>query len=156
MIEIGEGEKTLICGDVLLNPITPHPDNLLIYLRTLRRLQSQPDIRTALPGHGEFIPDVGARVRSIEGHHKSRLLATYKAFDSPKSVWDIATMPGYFDAYVAPEKFNLLAALEALVHIELLNMANGLKRTDTGNPTQRFRADGEPFDAVYSWNPGAA
>ena len=59
-------------------------------------------------------------------------------------------MPGYFDAYVAPEKFNLLAALEALVHIELLNMANGLKRTDTGNPTQRFRADGEPFDAVDS------
>jgi hypothetical protein len=25
-------DKALLCGDVLLNPITPHPDDLLVYL----------------------------------------------------------------------------------------------------------------------------
>jgi glyoxylase-like metal-dependent hydrolase (beta-lactamase superfamily II) len=150
IVETGEGKSALICGDVMLNPITPHPDNLLVYLRTLRWLRRRTDIGAAMPGHGELILDTGARARDIEEHHKARLLKTYGAFESPKSIWDIATMPRYFDAYVAPEKFNLLAGLEALVHVELLNMANGLKRTETGNHSQRFQADGETFEAVYS------
>jgi glyoxylase-like metal-dependent hydrolase (beta-lactamase superfamily II) len=149
LVEVGEGASALICGDVMLNPITPHPDNLLVYLRTLRQLRGRTDIGAAMPGHGEFIPDTGARAEAIEDHHKARLFKTYMAFDTPKSVWDIATTPGYFDAYVAPEKFNLLAGLEALVHIELLNMANGLNREETGNPAQHFRSAGEPFEAVY-------
>ena len=54
-------------GDVLLNPITPHPDDLLAYLRTLEELSHYNDIVLVLPGHGELIRDLAARIRFPSG-----------------------------------------------------------------------------------------
>ncbi len=147
---VGEGsDKILICGDVLLNPITPHPDDLLVYLRTLESLGARDDIALTLPAHGQEIRDLSERVECLKEHHRNRLWLTYEACSRDRCVWDIATMPGYFDSYVDPVKFNFLAGLEALVHMELLNMVDGLERTDIRNGVHYFRKTEERFEEIY-------
>jgi glyoxylase-like metal-dependent hydrolase (beta-lactamase superfamily II) len=144
------GQKVLLCGDVLLNPITPHPDDLLVYLQTLNLLESYDDVVLVLPAHGEEVRDLKARVRFLKEHHRNRLQYTYEACHVPCCVWDVATMENYFNTYVDPKKFNFLAGLEALVHFELLNMVGGIARTEIRDGVHYFRTCGEPFDEVYS------
>ena len=146
----GEGsERALISGDVLLNPITPHPDDLLAYLRTLEGLSGDNDIVLVLPGHGELIRDLGARIKFLQEHHQRRLKLTYENLITPKSVWDIATMSGYFDSYLNPANFNPLAGTEVLVHIEILKMVESVIRVDIKNQVHYFQNSGEPFEEVY-------
>jgi glyoxylase-like metal-dependent hydrolase (beta-lactamase superfamily II) len=148
---VGKGkERVLISGDVLLYPITPHPDNLLVYLRTLDKFLTYDDCALVLPAHGKAIHNVKSRVEFLKGHHKKRLKATYDACARAQSVWDIAGRRNYFDTYVDPEKFNLLAGREALFHMELLAMADGLVRTEIRDGVHYFRNSREPFDEVYS------
>jgi glyoxylase-like metal-dependent hydrolase (beta-lactamase superfamily II) len=140
--------KVLLCGDVLLNPITPHPDDLLVYLQTLEVLSKMEDVSLVLPAHGEPIQDLKGRVDFLRRHHYHRLKATYEACTEPRSVWDIATMNGYFDTYVDPDKFNLMAGTEALVHVEVLNMAGGLSRRHIRDQVHYFQNSGESFEDV--------
>jgi len=142
-------EKVLLCGDVLLNPITPHPDDLLVYLQTLEALEKYDDVSLVLPAHGQEIKDLRSRVSFLKEHHRRRLRQSFEACSVPRSIWDIATMENYFDTYVDPKKFNFLAGLEALVHLELLNMVGGLLRTDIQGPIHYFMNSGEPFEQVY-------
>lgn len=141
--------KILICGDVLLNPITPHPDDLLVYLQTVDGLSQREDIALVLPAHGRAIRSLKARTAFLLEHHRHRLELTYNACRIPRCVWDVATMPDYFDTYVDSRKFNFLAGLEALVHLEMLNMAGGLHRTHIKDEVHYFQNSGEPFDRVY-------
>ncbi|AFM27449.1 MBL fold metallo-hydrolase [Desulfomonile tiedjei] len=143
------GKKVLLCGDVLLNPITPHPDDLLVYLQTLEELATYDDIELVLPAHGEEITDLKSRVAFLREHHRDRLAFTWEACSTPKSVWDIATTPGYFDTYVDPEKFNFLAGTEALVHMQLLFMVDGLQRFRIEDGVHYFMRNREDFDRVY-------
>jgi glyoxylase-like metal-dependent hydrolase (beta-lactamase superfamily II) len=143
------GEKVLLCGDVLLNPITPHPDDLLVYLQTLEELADYQDIHLTLPAHGRRITDLKGRVGALREHHKNRLRLTYEACAEPRSVWGIATMKGYFDTYVDPEKFNFLAGMEALVHMELLRMVDGLERCHISDGVHYFMKGGERFEELY-------
>ena len=147
---VGAGdERILISGDVILNPITPHPEDLLTYLRTIDRLEKLGNIAITLPAHGHAIPDLKARAQFLTDHHRHRLELTYGACSEPSSVWDIATMKSYFDVYIDPAKFNYLAGQEALVHMELLAMAHGLKRVDIKDQTSYYQNSGEPFEDVY-------
>jgi len=143
------GKRILLCGDVLLYPITPHPEDLLVYLQTLDKLATFEDIACVFPAHGDVIWDLHERVCFLKKHHEMRLRATYETCHSPRSVWDIASMPNYFDTYVDPRKFNFLAGLEAMVHVELLTMVGGLQRTHRDHGVHYFRASGEPFAEVY-------
>lgn len=143
------GKRVLICGDVLLDPITPHPDDLLVYLQTLEELSRMDDVELVLPAHGQEFRNLRARIEFLKEHHRSRLRFTYEACRIPRCVWDIATMEGYFDTFVAPEKFNFLAGLEALVHVEILFMVGGLHREEIRGEVHYFRHSGEPFDEVY-------
>ncbi|MEJ2719412.1 MAG: hypothetical protein P8182_20165, partial [Deltaproteobacteria bacterium] len=142
-------EKVLLCGDVLLYPITPHPDDLLVYLQTLNYLATVDDVALVLPAHGKAVRDLQSRVRFLQQHHEQRLMHTLDACREPRCAWDIATMPKYFDTYVAPDKFNYLAAKEALVHMELLSMVDALHRTQVNDHVHYFQSSGEPFDKVY-------
>jgi glyoxylase-like metal-dependent hydrolase (beta-lactamase superfamily II) len=142
--------KALLCGDVLLNPITPHPDDLLVYLQTLEDLSRMEDVGLVLPAHGEPIQDLKARVDFLRRHHYHRLKETYEACSEPRSVWEIATMNGYFDTYVDPDKFNFMAGTEALVHVEVLNMVGGLSRSYIRDQVHYFQNSGESFDEVYN------
>jgi len=144
-----EDERVLLCGDVLLYPITPHPDNLLVYLRTLEKFLTYDDCALVLPAHGKAIRNAKSRVEFLKEHHKKRLETTYTACSKPRSAWDIASMRHYFDTYVDPEKFNFLAGREALFHMELLAMAEGLFRTEIRGGIHYFKNSGEPFDDVY-------
>lgn len=148
---IGSGkEKILLCGDVLLNPITPHPEDLLVYLRTLEALGRRDDIGLVLPAHGKPIRDLKTRVDFLKEHHRKRIELTYNTCKEPRCVWDIATMEGYFDTYVDPAKFNFLAGLEALIHLEILNMVDALERTDIRDGVHYFRRSAdESYDSVY-------
>ncbi len=141
--------KVLLCGDVLLNPITPHPDDLLVYLQTLETLEKYDEVALVLPAHGQEITDLKSRVRFLKEHHRNRLKQTFEACSVPRCVWDIATMEDYFDTYVDPKKFNFLAGLEALVHLELLNMVGGLQRIDIRGRVHYFLNSREPFKQVY-------
>jgi glyoxylase-like metal-dependent hydrolase (beta-lactamase superfamily II) len=144
------GEKVLVCGDVLLNPITPIPDNLLVYLQTLDELRNCDYIKFGFPAHGQLIRDVQSRAAFLQDHHRRRLRLTYEACEEPRSVWGIATMRRYFDTYVDPAKFNFLAGLEALTHMELLTMVHGLRRSEIVEGVQYFKNSSEPFEEVYA------
>ncbi len=141
--------KALMSGDVLLNPITPHPDDLLAYLRTLEELSRHNDIVLVLPGHGELIRDLPARISLLQEHHRRRLELTYENLNTAKCVWDIAIMDGYFDVYLNPLKFNPLAGTEVLVHIEILKMVEAVCRVDIKNSVHYFQNSSEPFEEVY-------
>ena len=142
-------ERVLICGDILLYPITPIPDDLLVYLRTLRELKKLENISLVLPGHGMAFHNLKARITQLQEHHHRRLRRTYHACRRPKTVWEIATMKNYFDVYVDPRKFNLLAGREALLHLELIQLAGGLHRSHIEDGVHYFVNSGESFDKVY-------
>ena len=142
-------ERILICGDVLLYPITPHPDDLVAYLRTLNDLRQLKNIAISLPAHGKNIRDLYGRIDFLKKHHRSRLEFTYRACSKPKSAWDIATMPHYFDVFVDPDRFNPIAGNEAYAHIRLLEMAEGLYRSNIDGVVHYFQNTGEEFDQVY-------
>lgn len=149
-LTIGSGEsRVLVCGDVLLQPITPSPDDLLSYLRTLQDMKSLENINLVLPGHGNVFHDIKSRVDFLERHHKKRLKFTYQACGKPISVWEIASIPKYFDTYVDPNQFNPVAGLEVLAHIELLKLAEGLHRTDIKDGVHFFQNTGATFEDVY-------
>lgn len=146
---VGKKEKVLLCGDVLLSPISPHPDDLLLYLRTLEELGKMENISLVLPSHGRIIRDLKGRVATLQKHHRRRLQLTYEACQKPCSVWDIATIRSYYDVYVDSREFNPLAGREALAHIEILIMIGGLQRSHVKNGIHYFRNSGEPFEEVY-------
>ncbi len=148
---IGSGEdKVLICGDTLLYPITPHPDDLVAYLRTLDDMEQLEGVAISLPAHGKNIRDLHGRIRFLKRHHHSRLEFTYRACREPKSPWEIASMPRYFDVFVDPKKFNPMAGNEAFIHMELLVMAEGLYRSKIDGSVHYFRNTREKFDDVYA------
>jgi glyoxylase-like metal-dependent hydrolase (beta-lactamase superfamily II) len=145
-----EGEdRVLLCGDVLLYPITPHPNDLLEYLRTLKELNKLDHIGLVLPAHGKAIRNLKARVAFLQEHHRRRLRLTYEACQKPRSVWEVATIRRYFKIYVDPGEFNPLAGTEALVHLEILKMVDGLYRSHIQEGVHYFQNSGEPFDDVY-------
>jgi glyoxylase-like metal-dependent hydrolase (beta-lactamase superfamily II) len=143
-------EAIMLCGDTLLNPITPHPDDLLEYLRALRAMKKLEEVKLTLPAHGREIADLAQRLEFLEDHHEDRLKVTYETCKEPHSVWQLATMKGYFDVFVDPAKFNPLAGQEAFVHVELLHMAGGLRRTHIDGFTHYFESTGEKFEDVYA------
>lgn len=143
------GKKAFLCGDVLLDPITPHPENLLVYLQTLEEMSKWTDVELVLPAHGQAIYNFRSRIAYLKQHHRERIKMTYEGFRDVRCVWDVATLDGYYDTYVDPRKFNFLAGLEALVHTEILYMAEGLRRTEIKGDVQYFKSSGEPFDEVY-------
>jgi glyoxylase-like metal-dependent hydrolase (beta-lactamase superfamily II) len=140
----------MLCGDTLLYPITPHPDDLVEYLRTLKAMKKLGEVVLTLPAHGMAMSNLQKRLDFLERHHKDRLRFTYNACKRPRSIWEIATMKGYFDVYVDPSKFNPLAGQEAFVHVELLQLAGGLHLSHIDGFVHYFENSGEKFEDVYA------
>jgi len=142
-------QRILLAGDAILYPITPVPGDLLLYLRTLRKLEGLENVALVLPAHGRAIKDLRSRVLFLQNHHHRRLRLTYEACRSPRSPWEIATMPKYFNVRLDPDKFNPLAATETLAHMEVLLMAAGIFRSHIRKGVHYFQNSGEPFRDVY-------
>jgi glyoxylase-like metal-dependent hydrolase (beta-lactamase superfamily II) len=147
--EEDDKEKVLLCGDVLLYPITPHPDDLVAYLSTLESLDRFKDVVLVLPGHGNSLRNLKRRIIFLQRHHHHRLYLTYQACRRPRSIWEIATLPHYFDTPVNPHEFNPLAATEAMVHVKLLREAKGVHLSHIEKGVGYFQSSGEKFDRVY-------
>ncbi len=143
-------EAIMLCGDTLLSPITPHPDDLVAYLRTLKGMKKLKEVVLTLPAHGRAIPKLFQRLDYLERHHKHRLKITYEACKRPRSIWEVATTRGYFDVFVDPKKFNPLAGQEAFVHFEMLEFVGGLRRSHTDGYVHYFENSGEKFEDVYA------
>jgi len=142
-------EAMMLCGDTLLYPITPHPDDLVSYLRTLKGMKKLENITLVLPAHGKAMANLRKRLDFLEKHHKHRLRLTYKACRRPQSIWQIATMRNYFNVTVDPARFNPLAGTEAHLHVELLELAGGLHLSHMDGPVHYFQNSGEKFEDVY-------
>ncbi len=142
-------EALMLCGDTLLHPITPHPDDLVAYLRTLKAMKKLKEVQLTLPAHGNAMSNLPQRLDFLERHHEDRLKLTYNTCRRPHSVWQLATMKGYFDVFVDPAKFNPLAGQEAFVHVELLHMVGGLQRSHIDGFVHYFESSGEKFEDVY-------
>jgi len=142
-------DQVLLPGDVILDPITPIPTDLLAYLRTLEDLENMGEFALALPAHGDEIADVKARAAFLREHHRRRLGLTHHVCCQPASIWDVAVTDGYFDVPVDPDEFNFLAGWEAMIHVELLSMVGGVQRCDIRDGVHYFQASHEPFEAVY-------
>ncbi len=143
-------DAIMLCGDTLLYPITPHPDDLVAYLRTLKEMKRLQNIVLTLPAHGKAMSKLSERLDFLEKHHEHRLRLTYEACKRPRSIWQIATMRRYFDVFVDPTKFNPLAGQEAFVHVELLQLADGLHRSHVDGFVHYFVNSGEKFETVYA------
>jgi hypothetical protein len=102
-----------------------------------------------LPGHGKTIENLPERVATLQSHHQRRLQLTYEACEKPMSIWQIAATENFFDVYVHPKKFNPLAAQEALIHVELLEMVGGLHRSHIDGGVHYFSNCRESFHDVY-------
>jgi len=146
--EVGK-ERVLLCGDVLLNPITPIPEDLLSYLQTMQKVTALDDVVLVLPAHQKSIGSLKTRVSQLQKHHHQRLKKTYNACSQPASVWDVATIKGYFDVYVDPAIHNLIAGIEVIAHLELLQLAGGIRREHIQDRVHYFVNSGEPFEQVY-------
>ena len=142
-------EAMMLCGDTILSPITPHPDDLVAYLRTLKGMRKLENVAHVLPAHGKAMSSLHRRLDFLEEHHEDRLRFTYNACKEPTSIWQVATMKGYFDVFVDPAKFNPLAGQEAFVHFELLQLAGGLHLANVDGFVHYFQNSGEKFKDVY-------
>jgi len=142
-------EVMMLCGDTLLYPITPHPDDLVSYLRTLKNMKKLEGISLVLPAHGKAMTNLHKRLDFLERHHRHLLYLTYKACQEPHNIWQIATMPQYFDVLVDPTKFNPLAGTEAHLHVLLLQLVGGLHMSHMDGSVNYFQNSGEIFEDVY-------
>jgi glyoxylase-like metal-dependent hydrolase (beta-lactamase superfamily II) len=126
-------DGVLVAADHILDPISPtvglwprsSVDPLGDYLAALEATIAL-DARIALPGHGEPIPDPGARARALIAHHAERLAATAAALgDEPRTGYDVS-FP-LFGADLKPSA-RRFAVAETLSHLERLVLEGGAQR----------------------------
>ena len=130
-----ERDGVLVCGDVLLETITPavglypesRPDPLGVYLRTLERIAELAP-RIAYPGHGEPLEDPAGRARELIAHHARRLEQTEQALAG--TAFEISHR--LFPHAKAPTQ-RRFAVAETLSHLERL-VAEGRARRSNGRP----------------------
>jgi len=124
-------------GDHVLPHITPsvgfeavtNLQSLQDYLSSLRLSRTWGDLRL-MPAHGPAEGAVGVRAAELLKHHEARLdeIAETTRLDGPLSVYDIASRiswTGRRRPYEQLDEFNrIMACLETLVHVELLDARN--------------------------------
>lgn len=126
---------TLLSGDHVLPGITPHvsgvrkADSLKSYLATLDLVARLPDVRLALPAHGDPFEDVPGRVDAIKAHHAERmeLLRDAGLALGPSTVPELSRQ-------VFPRRhWGVMAESETFAHLE--HMAHA-------GEAERFERDG--------------
>ncbi len=127
-----ETDGILICGDHMLNQITPHiskwpdvsPNPLKLYLTSLGEL-IELDVRLALPGHKTLIEDWGGRLDEMLIHHNKRLTNTVEFSRGGATVAQVSSKIFGDDLNVHNMRF---AIAETLSHLDYLVEAGELTR----------------------------
>lgn len=125
------GKKTFICGDHILNDITPNitlsfedRNPLKEYLMSLDKVYDL-DVELVLPGHRRIFRNQKERIRELKRHHQARLTEVISILDKGKQnafqvasqmTWDI----GYKSWDLFPPAQKLFAFGEALAHLKYL------------------------------------
>lgn len=127
-------DKLLLCGDQVLNKITPNiglwpvsePDPLGRYLASLDELSTL-DVRLALPGHRSFISRWQARIAQLKAHHAERLTAMLAAVNGT-GVTAYEVYSQLFETGRLSMHEVRFAVAETLAHLEYLVRQERLRR----------------------------
>ena len=141
VVFVDEARQVIFAGDHVLPTITPSIGFELVYqanpladfLGSLQRVRDLPDLRL-LPAHGPVAPSSHARVDELLAHHDERLELCRAAVDpAGSSAHDVAlrlTWTRHERAFAELDPFNAaLAAMETMVHLDLLHSRGALTRT---------------------------
>ncbi|MEM2107330.1 MAG: MBL fold metallo-hydrolase [Candidatus Bathyarchaeia archaeon] len=134
--------KLLICGDHVLNDITPNIalwqyewNPLEKYLDSLDKILGF-EVELALPGHRSLIRDFEGRIFELKNHHQERLKEILSLLDGDgKDAFRIASEMKWDMTYESWDQFpatqKLFATAEALSHLKYLD--------DKGLINKKFR-----------------
>ncbi len=130
-------DQLLLCGDHVLNDITPHigrwpngdPDPLGRYLTSLRQLSGLA-VRLALPGHKTLITRWQERLDELLRHHELRLQHTLNAVGHGATVFEVGQKVfGLENLNVHNLRF---AIAETLAHLDLLIIQDRISCRENG------------------------
>ena len=135
--------ELLFAGDHVLPTITPSlgftlpaaEDPLSDFMASLTKVRALPDLRI-LPAHGPVAPSSHARADELLEHHEHRLGESLSALSAGPSVAvDVAGRLGWTRhqrSFTELDPFNQgMAAMETLVHLEVLVARGDATRTET-------------------------
>lgn len=125
----------MLCGDHVLPTITPHisgliraQDPLKLFFESLDKVaRFGPQVKMALPAHGNVFHDLAARANDIKLHHEGRLAKLRSAaveLDRPASVMEMSTY------LFAPRSLGGMADSETFAHLEHLRLTGEMTRID--------------------------
>jgi glyoxylase-like metal-dependent hydrolase (beta-lactamase superfamily II) len=144
-----EENEVLLCGDTLLNKISPNPlaevhparpgersGSLSQFLSTMDRvIELAPEL--VLPGHGEALREAGQRVAEITNHHRQRLqhIRGMVQARGPCSPFELASqLYGRLSGWDV-----LLAVSEVSAHLDWLTARGDLEETADYSGRQTYQ-----------------
>jgi glyoxylase-like metal-dependent hydrolase (beta-lactamase superfamily II) len=128
-------EGLMLCGDHVLPTITPHisgliraRDPLKLFFDSLDKVAAfGPQVKTALPAHGDVFHDLAGRAQDIKDHHEGRLQRLRDAasdLDRPATVMEMSTH------LFAPRSLGGMADSETFAHLEHLRLSGEMRRVE--------------------------
>lgn len=137
----------MLCGDHVLPTITPHisgliraRDPLKLFFDSLDKVASfGPQVKLALPAHGDVFTDLAGRANAIKDHHEGRLQRlrdAAEALDRPASVMEMSTH------LFAPRSLGGMADSETFAHLEHLRLSGEMNRLDHDGRYEYVMAEG--------------
>ncbi|CAB4807520.1 unannotated protein [freshwater metagenome] len=129
-------EGCMLCGDHVLPTITPHiggmgtsRDPLGAFFHSLDKVAAYgPQVKIALPAHGNPFADLAGRAQEIKHHHEGRLeklRSTSVELARPASVMEMSTH------LFSPRVQGAMADSETFAHLEHLRLGGQMKRLET-------------------------
>ena len=128
-----KNQKILICGDHILNKITPNinswdfvNDYLGFFLESLKKVRAM-DLELVLPGHRVIITDHVTRIDELLEHHNTRLNRIIGILnDGEKTIYEVSMGVewdfggGLFESF--PNEQKWFAGNEVFAHLEHLRV----------------------------------
>ena len=131
----------MLCGDHVLPTITPHisgliraKDPLNLFFESLDKVAAfGPQVKLALPAHGNVFSDLAGRANEIKEHHVGRLQRLHDAcieLGRPATVMDMSTY------LFSPRSQGGMADSETFAHLEHLRLTGEMERTESNGRYQ--------------------
>ncbi|HRD89380.1 MAG TPA: MBL fold metallo-hydrolase [Accumulibacter sp.] len=151
----------LISGDMLLPTIstnvsvfavTPEADSLTDYLQSIDRYRELPAATLVLPSHGMPFYGIAGRVDALHAHHEDRLQLLEEYCQTSRSAADL--LPMLFARELDTHQ-TMFAMGEAIAHLNRLEHAGRVMRSEEGDGRIRFVASGRASAASGSGEAGS-
>lgn len=128
-------EGVMLCGDHVLPTITPHisgliraRDPLQLFFHSLDKVAAfGPQVKIALPAHGDPFHDLGGRADDIKKHHEERL---QRLRDASAELGRPATVMEMSTHLFSPRAQGGMADSETYAHLEHLRLSGEMDRLE--------------------------